>query len=156
MATVALRPMTADEYADYHGHSVRTYAEQMSEMGGVDPQTALVESERTMGELLPDGLATEGQHLLIAESEGGRVGIVWVGTRRDRDDLWWIWDVEIDEDKQGRGLGRAAMLAAEDYVRVQGVARLGLNVFGGNVAARALYDSLGYAVDAQQMSKPLL
>lgn len=47
------------------------------------------------------------------------------------------------------------MLAAEAYVRDHGVERLGLNVFGGNAAAIALYDDLGYAVDAQQMSKQL-
>jgi ribosomal protein S18 acetylase RimI-like enzyme len=156
MAVVELRAMTPDEYADYHGHSVRTYAEQMAEMGGVEASIAWADSERTMRELLPDGLATEGQHLLVAESAGERVGIVWVGARRDRHDLWWVWDVEIDDGMRGRGLGRAAMVAAEDYARAQGVARLGLNVFGGNAAAIALYDALGYAVDAQQMSKPLV
>jgi GNAT superfamily N-acetyltransferase len=156
LVSVALRPMSADEYASYVDHSMRTYAEQMSELGGVDRETAQAEAERTMSELLPDGRATEGQHLLVAESEGARVGIVWVGRRLDRPDLWWVWDVEIDERMQGRGLGRAAMIATEAYVRAQGVTRLGLNVFGGNAVARSLYDSLGYVVDAQQMSKPLL
>ena len=33
--------------------------------------------------------------------------------------------------------------------------RLGLNVFGTNTPAIALYDSLGYTVTSQQMSKPL-
>lgn len=154
-ARVALRPMTAEEYAAYEEQSVRSFAEQMVELGGHDAESALAESERQQRELLPDGLLTQGQHLLVAEDDGERVGILWVGPRRDRDDLWWVWDVEIDEEHRGKGYGRAAMLAGEAFVREHGVERLGLNVFGGNAAAIALYDDLGYAVDAQQMSKRL-
>ncbi len=151
---VVLRSMTAEEYAAYYDCSIRGFAEQMVEMGGQqDAEAAWAESERQMLMLMPDGLGTEGQHLLVAESEGERVGIVWVGARQDRADLWWVWDLEIDEGFRGRGLGRAAMLAAEAYVKERGVDRLGLNVFGGNAAAIALYDDLGYGVDAQQMSK---
>ncbi len=155
MADVVLRPMTADEYAAYEEHSIRGYAEQMVEMGGHDAESAYAESARQQRLLLPDGLATEGQHLLVVESDGSRVGILWVGTRQDRSDLWWVWDVEIDEAFRGRGLGRATMLAAESFVRALGVDRLGLNVFGGNAPAITLYEDLGYAVDAQQMSKRL-
>jgi ribosomal protein S18 acetylase RimI-like enzyme len=151
---VVLRSMTAEEYAAYYDCSIRGFAEQMVEMGGQqDAEAAWAESERQMLMLMPDGLGTEGQHLLVAESEGERVGIVWVGARQDRADLWWVWDLEIDEGFRGRGLGRAAMLAAEAYVKERGVDRLGLNVFGGNAAAIRLYDDLGYGVDAQQMSK---
>jgi ribosomal protein S18 acetylase RimI-like enzyme len=152
---VALRPMTADEFAAYHDRSVRGFAEQMHELGGQDLESSLAESERQMRELLPDGLATDGQHLLVVEDDGVRVGVLWLGARRDRTDLWWVWELEIDEAHRGRGLGRAAMRVGESYAREQGVDRLGLNVFGGNRAAIALYDSLGYAVDSQQMSKRL-
>lgn len=151
---VVLRSMTAEEYAAYYDCSIRGFAEQMVEMGGQqDAEAAWAESERQMLMLMPDGLGTEGQHLLVAESEGERVGMVWVGARQDRADLWWVWDLEIDEGFRGRGHGRAAMLAAEAYVKERGVDRLGLNVFGGNAAAIRLYDDLGYGVDAQQMSK---
>lgn len=151
---VMLRPMTAEEYAAYYDYSIRGFAEQMVELGGQqDAEAAWAESERQMLMLMPEGLGTEGQHLLVAESEGERVGMVWVGARQDRADLWWVWDLEIDEGFRGRGHGRAAMLAAEAYVKERGVDRLGLNVFGGNAAAIRLYDDLGYGVDAQQMSK---
>lgn len=155
MPAVTLRPMTDEEFAAYDERSVLDFAEQMVELGGHDLGSALAESERQQRELLPHGLATEGQHLLVVESEGVRVGILWVGPRQDRSDLWWVWDVEIDAGFRGQGFGRATMLAAESHVRAHGVDRLGLNVFGGNAAAIALYDDLGYAVDAQQMSKRL-
>ena len=44
---------------------------------------------------------------------------------------------------------------AEAEVRARGMTAIGLNVHGQNMIARSLYDSLGYAVTAQQMKKPL-
>jgi len=47
------------------------------------------------------------------------------------------------------------MRAAEEELVHRGVTKLGLNVFGGNTTAIRLYESLGYEVISQQMSKPL-
>ena len=47
------------------------------------------------------------------------------------------------------------MLAAEPVVREAGFVKLGLNVFGDNEAAHALYLSLGYQPIATQMIKKL-
>ena len=63
--------------------------------------------------------------------------------------------MQIDEARRGEGLGRAAMLAAEQVAREAGWSALGLNVFGHNPRARGLYDSLGYEVAATTMAKPL-
>jgi GNAT superfamily N-acetyltransferase len=68
----------------------------------------------------------------------------------------FIYDIEIDEEHQGRGLGRATMLAAEDLVRIAGLREIALNVFGWNSRAEALYRSLGYVTAATQMSKPVV
>jgi ribosomal protein S18 acetylase RimI-like enzyme len=45
------------------------------------------------------------------------------------------------------------MVLAEDEARRRGLDRVGLNVSGGNTAARSLYRSLGYAETAVEMSK---
>ena len=45
------------------------------------------------------------------------------------------------------------MLAAERELAARGWHELGLNVFGYNTAAIRLYESLGYEVAAQQMTK---
>ena len=65
----------------------------------------------------------------------------------------WIYDVEIDEQFRGRGLGREAMGLAEQEARARGLARVELNVFGGNEVARNLYRSLGYEESAVWMGK---
>jgi GNAT superfamily N-acetyltransferase len=69
------------------------------------------------------------------------VGSLWIGPHGpDRADAFWVWDVEIDAPHRGRGLGRAAMLLAEEAARAHGATELGLNVFGPNTVARHLYD----------------
>ena len=47
------------------------------------------------------------------------------------------------------------MEALQDASRELGATTIALNVFGHNTAAIRLYDSLGYAVTAQQMKRDL-
>jgi ribosomal protein S18 acetylase RimI-like enzyme len=68
---------------------------------------------------------------------------------------WFIYDIEIAKDMRGRGFGRAAMQAAEEWTRERGGTRVALNVFGPNLTARSLYDSLGYEVLATSMFKDI-
>ena len=47
------------------------------------------------------------------------------------------------------------MEAAEEWTRERGGTRVALNVFGPNLVARSLYDSLGYEVLATSMFKDI-
>lgn len=51
---------------------------------------------------------------------------------------------------EGHGLGRALMLAAEDFARAQGLHRLELTVMAHNAKARHLYDAMGYIVEGRK------
>ena len=55
-----------------------------------------------------------------------------------------------------QGLARRLVEATVTRVREQGATDLALNVFGDNTAAIALYESLGFAVVTQQMSRSLI
>ena len=68
---------------------------------------------------------------------------------------FWVWKVAVDEPHRGQGLGRAAMLLAEEVARAHGATELGLSVFGHNAAARHLYESMGYITKSVQMRKSL-
>jgi ribosomal protein S18 acetylase RimI-like enzyme len=68
---------------------------------------------------------------------------------------WWIYDIVVDPEFRGTGLGRPTLRAAEDYVVAHGGTRIGLNVFGPNAVARHLYDAVGYEVMSVQMMKDL-
>jgi ribosomal protein S18 acetylase RimI-like enzyme len=153
---VTVRAMTAAEYERWSEKSIRSYAQDISDSSGQPFELALERARAEYPVLLPQGLATERTWLLtVLDGGGSSVGILWIGPHPQRADAAYIYDIEIDEQHRGRGLGRAAMTAAEQLVTEAGVTEIGLNVFGVNSSARTLYDSLGYRVVATQMTKTL-
>ncbi len=152
-----LRAMTDDELPGFLEQVAQMYADEQSRLGFGSPAEALAEARAGNAELLPQGLHTPGQLILVAEDDGGPVGELWIQTAhpRGRPDTAWINDIEIRAERRGEGLGRALLAAAEQRVRELGIGGLGLNVHGANTVARRLYESSGYEVDTMQMRKPL-
>ncbi|WP_133767136.1 GNAT family N-acetyltransferase [Amnibacterium kyonggiense] len=153
---VAVRPMTADEYAVWIARETEAYAADLAEAAGSTLDEARHRAEAQLAAFLPDGRETAGTFLLrVLDGEGEPVGTLWLGPHPQRADAGWVYEVEIDEDRRGEGLGRAAMLAAEQVGARAGWTALGLTVFGHNPRARALYDALGYRVASTTMTKPI-
>ncbi len=151
-----LRPMTGPEVATFVGGQLEPYiAERIA--AGESPDEARRIGEAQMAGHFPDATPAPGQLLYRVLDDGGTaVGDLWIGPRSaERTDAFWVWDVVIDEAQRGRGLGRAAMLLAEEAARAQGATELGLNVFGTNAVARRLYESIGYEPTAITMRKSL-
>lgn len=152
----AVRPMTDEEFEAWVAHEAEGYAVDLAEAAGSTLDEARRRAEAQLASLLPDGLGTARTFLLrVLDREGAPVGVLWLGPHPQRADAGWVYEIEIEEDRRGQGLGRAAMLAAEEVAARAGWTALGLNVFGHNPRARALYDSLGYRVAATTMTKPL-
>ena len=156
---LALRPLRDDELADYVARGEVSYAGDMVAHAGIPEEAARAKSKHDWANLLPEGLASPGQHLFALEDKatGERVGDLWFAERDSDfgDKAAFIYAIEIFEEFRGRGFGRQAMLALEDEVRSRGLSRIALNVFGGNDVARSLYRSIGYAETAVFMSKGL-
>jgi ribosomal protein S18 acetylase RimI-like enzyme len=150
-----IRPLREDEY---DGFVVRAKAFYVSDMvaSGVDPEVADAKAEKDFPQLLSEGLSTPG-HLVYAIEDGGRAaGYLWLADRGgDLGHSLFVYAVEVDEASRGRGLGRAAMQFAEDEAKRRGIAKVALNVFGGNDVARRLYLSIGYRETAVHMEKPV-
>jgi ribosomal protein S18 acetylase RimI-like enzyme len=104
----------------------------------------------------PGGSPGPGQLAGWVSDDGLRVGELWIGPFADDPARWWVWNVEIDEAQRGRGLGRKAMVLAENLARANGANSIGLNVFAENRVARSLYQSLGYKESSLQMRKTLI
>ncbi|KWV59756.1 acetyltransferase [Bradyrhizobium macuxiense] len=56
----------------------------------------------------------------------------------------WVYYVAVDPNRQGKGLGRIIMAAAEDWLREAGVPKLQLLVRRENAKASAFYQTIGY------------
>ena len=107
--------------------------------------------------VLPDGIETERVLLRTATVGGTAVGWIWVTLPGPpgRPELAWIHHLGVDPEHQGHGYARTMIEAIQVELAGYRVDRLGLNVFGDNLAAIRLYESLGFRVTAQQMAKSL-
>jgi ribosomal protein S18 acetylase RimI-like enzyme len=152
VADLQIRAMTADEFDRYRRRAVREYAAEHVRAGDWSQEEAERRAQRT-DDLLPDGVDTAGMVLLIAEADGEVVGLVWLGRAPRQQVGWWIYDIEVVSTQRRRGCGRALLEAAEREAQSRGGDAIGLNVFGGNDAARRLYESSGYHVTSIQMRK---
>lgn len=153
---LTLRPMTQEEYDTWRERSVQEYAVEIATSRDLAPGEAAARSAEEFAQLLPDGLASPGMHLWTAVVGGEQVGIGWFELRQRASGVSaWIFDIRLDEDHRGRGLGRALLEALHDAARRLGATSMTLNVFGDNATAIRLYETSGYTVTAQQMRRDL-
>ena len=87
-------------------------------------------------------LADSGELLLVGEEGAAIVGSVMAGYDGHRG---WINYLAVHPSRQGSGLGRALMEAAESRLRERGCPKINLQVRDDNRAARAFYEAIGYA-----------
>lgn len=154
---ITLRPMRPDEYEAYAAARDAEYVASLDRE--LPPEAARAKARDDRAKHLPDGVATPRHRLVVAESAAGEaVGVAWLGLDEPRtgsSEVAWLYDILVHPEHRGSGYGRALLAAVEDLAREAGALRLGLNVFGDNDAAIALYAASGYFVTAQQMAKDL-
>ncbi|WP_454859002.1 N-acetyltransferase family protein [Promicromonospora soli] len=153
---VTLRHMGAQSFPAWYERSRAAYANDLIATGQT-PEKAHRYSDESMADSFPSGAPSPGHAIFdVVDDAGETVGYLWIGPDTSDDaGSWWIWDIEIDADKRGRGLGRMAMVLGEEYARGQGAHTLGLSVFAFNTGARGLYESLGYETTTVKMHKRL-
>jgi len=154
--TAHLRPLRDDEFADWVASSKAGYAASIEQDGGLPRETARAKADADFAQLVPEGKVPEDHAVFVVDDDGTPVGRLWVAERdADGERVLFVYEVAVDEAARGRGLGRLAMQFAEEEAGRRGLARVALNVFGGNDVARGLYRSLGYREVAVWMAKDL-
>lgn len=137
-----LREMTQAEFDAYISESTEQYIGELA-AAGMTEKDAREQGEQQMAELVPSGLGSPGQTFFTAWVGDTAVGVFWVSTEHP---LAFVYDIAVHEDQRRKGYGEAIMNAGARWCRDLGHPALGLNVFGHNPGARALYDKLGYHV----------
>jgi ribosomal protein S18 acetylase RimI-like enzyme len=102
---------------------------------------------------------------LLAE---GEITVLLGGTRPDglavlrfRPEIWsqalecHLAELYVAPDRRGRGLGRALMEAAIELAREEGADYMDLGTGEDDIAARALYESLGFSNRAGKSEGPV-
>lgn len=144
------RPLTRGEYEPWLARGREEFVTVLTDMG-VPRDQAEFRADRPVEDLLPDGTPAPGTDLVCLEHDGERVAGLWLRTGEPA----WVFQVEVEVDRRGRGHGRSMMLVAENLCRSAGSRTLGLNVFVANTTALRLYESLGYGTVLRHFAKPL-
>jgi ribosomal protein S18 acetylase RimI-like enzyme len=152
---VELRAMTPDDYDRWRGPAVIDYAQAWVDSGILTPDEAKARAEKQFAELLPEGLDT-AHHAFFTPVDGDEpVGVLWVHFDDSGEQRAFIYDIQVWERLRRRGYGRAIIAALVDEARKRGARSIGLNVFGSNPGAKALYDQMGFEVASTQMKLTL-
>jgi ribosomal protein S18 acetylase RimI-like enzyme len=107
-----------------------------------DPTPGPDKLAERLGELIADGDTV----VLLAGSQAEGLAVL-----RFRRSIWteglecYLAELYVVPERRGRGLGRALMLAAIELARKRGADYMDLNTGEHDLAARALYESLGFS-----------
>ena len=148
-----LRPMSQADLDDYIAASTEHFVDELIRAGTTEDRARAIAAE-SLVESFADGRLINDNEVFDVLDGDAQVGTLWLGPQSP--ETWYVMDIEIREELRQRGYGRATMLLAEDVARRHGATHIGLNVFGHNPNAHALYVSLGYQTQAIRMRKPLL
>jgi GNAT superfamily N-acetyltransferase len=116
---VEFEPMTGDALAAWLERSRADYvAERMA--SGDSAAEAEGNADASFERLMPGGIPAPGQLIGHVRGPDGVVGHLWLGPAGSDPARWWVWDVAIEPEFRGRGLGRAAMELADVLARAHG------------------------------------
>ena len=146
---VTITPMTDEALVDWAPRLWRDYHADLIR-AGYSQTSADDNVARNRDSTMPEGRLAPGQYVFDIRSEGSIVGNAWLAESNSE---WFVYNLEIIESARGRGLGREALIAIEDFVRSRGGTVLSLSVFGFNEVAQRLYVSQGFATVQMSMTK---
>ena len=150
--------MTEAEFAAYMAKAIPEYAKAHLDAGDCDESDAMTLAKADYDDLLPEGLATKGQHLytIRADGEADPVGMAWFASRERRGkNSAYIYDLQVRPELRGKGYGKATLVALDEMLLSMGIRRVSLNVLGWNTRAQALYERQGFTISAIGMVKNL-
>ena len=141
-----LRRMNVAEFDTWLAKAVPVYAAEKIASGHWNKDDAQERSHKKHQELLPLGLASEGNHFfVILDSSTQTVGCLWFAVKTKFSlPIAYVYNVEIEPGHRRKGHARLAFEALEKEVALLGLHGVALHVFGHNTAARGLYAWLGY------------
>lgn len=150
---IELRSMIQSEFEVFMARSVPDYAKDKMVAENLTHEEALEKSQAQFNTLLPDGLKTKNNYFYTFTDQSQKsIGCVWLAAR-DKD--VFIYDLYLDQNQRGKGLGAQMMQLIDEQVKQLGFDAIRLHVFGHNKVAIKLYQSAGYTVTNMHMMKKL-
>lgn len=144
---IQLRKMTEKEFAEYVLYSNEHHATSLQKEKGIGKEEALMETEEGLKRMLPNGMKTLDNYLMIVErqEDSVTVGYMWyMYDHRKTDTYLFLCDFFIFEEERQKGYGKEALCEMDEAARQLSCKKCVLFVGNENMSARKLYEKCGY------------
>lgn len=108
------------------------------------------QSVETVESFIQERLNKNEVHILLAYIKDKAVGIAQLYSGYSTLSLgkiWTLYDLYIDQNYRGKGIGRILLDACRDFARSDGGFRLDLKTERDNLPANVLYEKFGFSKD---------
>ena len=146
-----LEPATSDDLPALHGLVESAYRGESARRGW-SHEADLLEGQRTDLAALEATLADPEQHLLVFRDN--EVLRACVALTAKGDGLAYLGMLTVDPKRQGAGLGRLILAAAEEHAAAFGASRVEMTVIAQRSELIAWYERRGYALTGEQRPFP--
>lgn len=144
---IKLRKMTLQEYNVFYDYSSNQHANELMRELNISFDKALHETETELKEMLPDGLDTKNNSLMVIEDtlDSKIVGFMWYLYELTNDiQQVFLCDFVIQKQERQKGYATAALYEMEKIAKSCGCEESVLFVANENVPAQKLYTKCGY------------
>ncbi|MDR4469690.1 MAG: GNAT family N-acetyltransferase [Nitrospira sp.] len=155
---ITLVPMSEVDFPSFEAEWISFYADANVRAGHWPASSAIALAQEEFRRQLTSGLSTPGHRIyhICEQQRRQKVGSVWFGEfQAEGVRTGFISSIYINPEHRRQGYAKAALALIEEQSMAQGLTSVELHVFCQNVAAQALYRSLGYNVTGFHMVKPL-
>lgn len=153
---IKLQQMDEASYDKFMSNLLVRYARDRMQGNLLSESEAIEFTQSQWRSILPSGRSSLGHfffNLLNPDSET-QVGAAWLFIDQQSHSSF-IYELFLEPEFRGKGLGRASLQALEDYAKSNQSRTLGLNVFAWNQPAKSLYSSFGFTEVSTDMIKQL-
>ncbi len=139
--------MSLQEYEEFYTYSVNNHAEELMQEKNLSVEKALDLAKEEFEEMLPNGLATGDNYLMIVEdgTDGRSVGFIWYLIEKTEGvKQVFLCDFLIKEDERRKGYASIALKDIQENAVKFGCKESVLFVSKDNAPAINLYIKNGY------------
>ena len=141
-AGAVVRTFRAAEWREYRDVRLRALRESPDAFGSTYEESCTYPDDAWIARLRD--MLPRTDHPMAATIDDEIVGLAWAKIEPPDADVAHLYQMWVDPDSRGQGIGRALIDSAISWARDRHVARVLLDVTCGDRPARRLYEAVGF------------
>ncbi|WP_299515240.1 N-acetyltransferase [uncultured Rummeliibacillus sp.] len=146
--------MNEAEFEKYIADKEKRYAETLASHTYEITESADIRAKKSMQQYLPNGFHTNQHEFYKIVYHNDDCGYVWIKIDDGKKSAF-LYEIFIFDQYRSKGIGTMVMNEIQEYLTSKEIQYFKLHVFGTNVKAIKLYETLGFEVAGINMYKEI-